>query len=404
MPITAFIRRESGSGLLLIVAALLAMIMANTPFLSEIYGLLLSTPVSIQIGEFVLGKPLLLWINDGLMAIFFFLIGLEIKREFIEGELSSLDKALLPVIAAIGGMTVPALIYTLLNYGDPVTMRGWGIPVATDIAFALAILMLLGDRIPKSLKILLLGLAIMDDIGAILIIALFYTEDVSVMTLSFAFAGLLAAFILNRLRVAQIAPYAVVGIFMWVCVLKSGVHATLAGALLAMMIPLHVPEKQETPLLKIKQDLHPVVAYFILPLFAFANAGVSFQGLSLEFLFSPVTLGITGGLFLGKQIGVFGFSALAVKLGLCRLPADISWRHLYGMAVLTGIGFTMSLFIGTLAFNDPALGAQVRLAVFGASLLSACIGYFILKYQSGKICSSIENNAGRITFKIRKGK
>lgn len=397
MPITTFIRRESGSGLLLIMAALLAMIMANTP-LSGIYGLLLSTPVSLQIGEFILAKPLLLWINDGLMAIFFFLIGLEIKQEFIEGELSSPDKALLPVIAAIGGMSAPALIYTFFNYGDPLAMRGWGIPVATDIAFALGVLLLLGERIPKGLKVFLLSLAIIDDIGAILIIALFYTEDVSVMTLSFAFVGFCAAMLLNRLRVIHTAPYILLGIFMWVCVLKSGVHATLAGVLLAMTIPLHVEGHHGSPLLRLKQALHPWVAYCIMPVFAFANAGVSFEGLSLDMLQDGVSMGIALGLFLGNQIGIFSFVALAVLFGPCKLPQGVTWKHLYGMAVLAGIGFTMSLFIGTLAFDDPLRGAQVRLAVFGASLLSACMGYFILKYQSAKSHGSIENNAGRITL------
>lgn len=401
MPITTFIRRESGSGLILIIAALFAMIMANTSF-SSIYDLLLSTPVSIQIGEFILNKPFLLWINDGLMAIFFFLIGLEIKREFLEGELSTPEKAFLPVIAAMGGMCIPALIYTGFNYGDPIAMRGWGIPVSTDIAFALGVLMLLGDRIPKGLKVFLLSLAIIDDIGAILIIALFYTEHVSVMTLSFAFAGFCAAMILNRMRVTHIAPYILLGVFMWICVLKSGVHATLAGILLAMTIPLRIEGREGSPLLELKHALHPWVAYFIMPVFAFANAGVSFQGLSLDMLLDGVPLGIALGLFFGNQIGIFSFVTLAIFFGPFRLPQGVTLKNLYGLAVLAGIGFTMSLFIGTLAFDDPLRGAQVRLAVFGASVLSAFLGYFILRGQAGKAVGPIENNKDSVISNIKR--
>ncbi len=378
LPIQSFIKRESAGGLLLISTALLAMLMANSP-LDHIYDLLLSTPVAIQIGEFALHKPLLTWINDGLMAVFFFLIGLEIKQELVEGELSSREKAALPIIAALGGMLVPALIYAYLNRDDPVALHGWGIPVATDIAFALGILMLLGEHAPRGLKTILLSLAIIDDIGAILIIALFYTHDVSLLAFLLSLAAFGAAVGLNRSGVYQTAPYIWLGVFMWLCLLKSGVHATLAGVMLAMTIPLHVKSQVTPPLQHLKYKLHPWVSYGIIPVFVFANAGVSLEGVSLELFDDSVPLGIATGLFLGKQLGVFSFVALCAALGLCKLPQGVTWPQFYGLAVLTGIGFTMSLFIGTLAFDDPLQGAQIRLAVLFASLLSAVVGYCILR-------------------------
>jgi Na+:H+ antiporter, NhaA family len=373
------LRPEMLAGAMLMAAALLALIANNTP-LSSLYGTLLSTPVIVQIGTFGIAKPLLLWINDGLMAVFFFLIGLEIKREILQGGLSTLERAALPMFAAIGGMAAPALVYVSINWNSPETLSGWAIPAATDIAFALGILALLASRVPVALKVLLLAIAIIDDLGAILIIALFYSDHLSLASLAVAAVGFAALLLLNRMGVRRIAPYVLIGLVIWTFVLKSGVHATLAGVLVALTIPItgHTPDKR-SPLHKLEYGLHPWVAYLVLPLFAFANAGVSFQGIALADLASPVPLGIALGLFAGKQIGVFGASLAAVSLGMARLPAEVTWRQFHGMSCLTGVGFTMSLFIGTLAFDNTEQFNQVRLGVLLGSVLSGVTGYVMLR-------------------------
>jgi len=344
------------------------------------YQGILDTPVAVQLGDFKIAKPALLWINDGLMAIFFFLVGLEIKREVLKGELSSLSKISLPLFAAFGGILIPALVYLGFNYTDPVTVQGWAIPAATDIAFALGILALLGNRVPVSLKILLLAVAIIDDLAAIIIIALFYTENLSLTALSWAAVGIAVLFAMNRAKVMRILPYALVGTLVWVAVLKSGVHATLAGVITAFAIPLARPAPDKpSPLTRAEHGLHIWVAFLILPLFAFANAGVSLKGLSPADLLSPVPLGIAAGLFIGKQIGVFSACWIAVKLGFARLPEGAGWIHVWAVACLTGVGFTMSLFIGTLAFDDPAQLNGVRLGVLMGSILSGVMGYVLLR-------------------------
>ena len=374
-----FLKLESSAGILLMIAALMALIASNS-MLSGLYGGFLTTPVVVQVGALEIAKPLLLWINDGLMAVFFFLIGLEIKREILEGELSSFDKAALPLIAAIGGMAGPALVYVLINWSTPETMNGWAIPAATDIAFALGVLMLLGRSAPTSLKVFLLAIAIIDDLGAITVIALFYTSDLSTTALGLAAVGLASLIVLNRSGVKTITPYALIGLFIWVCVLKSGVHATLAGVLTALAIPIHGKTKEaQSPLHKLEHGLHPWIAFGVLPIFAFANAGVSLTGLSLEDLAAPITLGVAAGLFIGKQIGVFGATFLAVKAGIARRPEGTNWAHIYGVACLTGIGFTMSLFIGMLAFDARDSLDQVRIGVLAGSLLSAIAGVVALK-------------------------
>lgn len=377
-----FISPEKLSGLLLILGALLALAINNSN-LAGFYGSFLNTPVVVQFGALLLDKPLILWINDGLMAIFFFLIGLEIKREVLSGELSSFRKASMPMIAAIGGIVVPALIYIGINLDNQLALQGWAVPVATDIAFALGVLALIGTGLPKEIKILLLSIAIIDDVAAITIIALFYTENLSIMALSLGSIGIVGAIILNIMGVKRIAPYILIGVFMWVCVLKSGVHATLAGVVLAMCIPM-TGKKNECPLEELEHALHPWVLYGIMPLFAFANAGVNLQGFSLDILTASIPLGIIAGLFVGKQLGVFSFIWIGVKCGLCQKPDGVKWSHLYGLALLTGIGFTMSLFIGTLAYDDPETLAQVRLGVLVASLLSAVAGFIVLKAASNK--------------------
>ena len=377
-----FLRLESSAGLLLILAAALAMVASNTALASGYDGLL-STMVAIQVGAYDISKPLLLWINDGLMAVFFFLVGLEIKREVLEGELSTFDKAALPIFAAIGGMAAPALIYAGFNWTNPVTISGWAIPAATDIAFALGFLALAASRAPVSLKILLLAIAIIDDLGAIAIIALFYTANLSMTALMFAAAGIVALFILNRFGVKSAAPYVLVGAVVWVFVLKSGVHATLAGVVTALFIPMSGKTKDsQSPLHRLEHSLHPWVAFMVLPIFAFANAGLSFKGITLEAMLSPVPLGVALGLFIGKPVGVLTMSFLATRSGLARLPADISWPQLAGVAWLTGIGFTMSLFIGGLAFDNAALLNEVRLGVIAGSIASAIAGCMIIAAAS----------------------
>jgi Na+:H+ antiporter, NhaA family len=392
MPITSvkeFLQKESAGGLLIIAAAMLAMLAENSP-LKALYDAWLSTPVGFQFGAFLLNKPLLLWINDGLMAVFFFLIGLEIKREFLEGELSDHSRIVLPAIAAAGGMAVPALVYVAFNHGDPVALSGWAIPTATDIAFALGVLSLLGNRVPHSLKLFLLTLAVIDDLGAIIIIALFYSGALSVSSLLAAGGSLVALLIINRRGITRIAPYLLIGLVLWVAVLKSGVHATLAGVVLAFFIPLKDKNTGGSPLMQLEHMLHPYVAFLILPLFAFANTGISFTGLSPQSLLHPVPLGIAAGLLIGKQVGVFGFAWLAIKLGLGKLPEGAGWIPLYGIAALCGIGFTMSLFISSLAAEQIGTGMMIddRLGILGGSLLSAVIGYLVLAYSLGRTSSS----------------
>ena len=375
-----FFKLEAAGGILLVLMAGLAIIIANTP-LGHFYQLLLDMPVEIRFGPLLIAKPLLLWINDGLMAIFFFLVGLELKREIVEGELSNINNIAFPTIGAIGGMIIPAVIYALINWGDAVAIRGWAIPAATDIAFALGILMLLGKRVPTALKVFLVSVAIIDDIGAIIIIALFYTSELSVTSLFIAAALLPALFILNRKNVMSITPYLFVGLIMWTAVLKSGVHATLAGVVVAFFIPLRCPARPaHSPLKELEHDLHNIVAFGVLPIFAFANAGVSLRGVGLDYILHSAPLGVAVGLFIGKQIGVFGACWLGVKLGLARLPEGINWIKLYGVALLCGVGFTMSLFIGTLSFHQA--GMQVafdeRLGIIIGSLLSGIAGYLVL--------------------------
>ena len=378
--LTRFLKLESAGGIILMFAAVLALVFANTP-LRSLYNLILDTPVEIRIGAFEIAKPLLLWINDGLMAVFFFLIGLELKRELVEGELSDRRNIVLPGIGAIGGMAAPALVYTYFNFSDPVAMRGWAIPAATDIAFALGVLSLLGSRVPVSIKIFLTSLAIFDDIGAIIIIAVFYTAKISLSSLIIvAFCILLLSW-LNKRNPESTSIFILVGVVMWVAMLKSGVHATLAGVVLAMFIPMKSgTNKHYSPLKSMEHDLHAVVAFFVLPVFAFANAGISLNGVGIDQAFHSVPLGIALGLFFGKQVGVFGLCWIAIKLGLTRLPDSISWISLYGAAALCGIGFTMSLFIGSLAFEEggTSLMFDERLGIILGSLVSGILGYAIL--------------------------
>lgn len=389
-----FLRLEAASGILLLIAAILAMIAVNTS--ADVwYDALLGIPVAIQFGEFEIAKPLLLWINDGLMAIFFFLIGLEVKRELLAGELSEPSRVVLPVIAAVGGMAVPAAIYSVINWGDPVAMKGWAIPSATDIAFALGVLALLGSRVPQTLKLFLMTLAIIDDLGAIVIIALFYTADLSIMSLLVAVASVAVLFGLNRKGVLSLTPYLLVGFVLWAAVLKSGVHATLAGVLVAFFIPFKKePGETQTQLEKLEHDLHSTVAYGILPLFAFANAGIPFDGISVDTFFHPVPLGIAAGLFFGNQVGIFCFSWVAIKLGITRLPDGVNWVQLYGAALLCGIGFTMSLFIGSLAFEQggPDYAIDDRLGILLGSLVSGIAGYLVLRFMGGANNKNTENS------------
>ena len=379
-PIRDFLRLETASGILLVLAAVLAMIVANSP-LAPIYGSLIELPVEIRAGSFHIAKPLLLWINDGLMAVFFFLIGLELKREILEGQLSSVKTVALPALGALGGMVVPSAIFIWFNRGGEFAFQGWAIPAATDIAFALAILAMLGNRVPLSLKIFLVSIAIFDDVGAIAIIALFYTSDISMTALAAAAVALPLLWLLNRRGVMEMTPYVLIGIVLWVAVLKSGVHATLAGLALAAFIPIRDPEKGRSPLHELEHDLHTAVAFGILPIFAFANAGVSLAGVSIDYLFHPVPLGIMAGLFIGKQIGVFGFCWLGVKLGVASLPQDLRWMHVYGMSLLCGVGFTMSLFIASLAFENTGVNLlfDERLGIIVGSLLSGICGYLVLR-------------------------
>lgn len=386
--IEEFIKKESSSGILLIAVTLLALLLQNS-FLTDAYTHFLHTPVHISIGTFGIAKPLLLWVNDGLMAIFFFLIGLEVKREVLEGELSSKSQIALPAIAALGGMIIPALVFTFFNHTDAFAMNGWAIPTATDIAFALGILSLLGNRVPVSLKIFLMALAIIDDLGAIVIIALFYTSDLSFVSISIALGSIVVLVGMNQLKVIKKAAYILVGIVLWISVLKSGVHATIAGVVLAFCIPLYSTTRKGehfSMLKEMEHDLHYWVAFFILPLFAFVNAGVDLKDLAPSAIASDVSLGVILGLFLGKQVGVFGFSFLAIKLGLASLPTGSNFKQLYGVAILTGIGFTMSLFVNSLAYNDTDLFHYAdKLAILLGSFLSGIVGYFYLRSMPQKI-------------------
>lgn len=382
--IQEFIQFESASGIILVGLAVLAIVLDNTG-LSPLYTNMREVKMTFEFGGFSLSKPLILWVNDGLMAIFFFLVGLEIKREVVEGELNSISKFALPGFAAVGGMVVPGLIYTALNWHDATYLHGWAIPTATDIAFALGILSLLGSRVPVSLKIFLTALAILDDLGAIIIIAVFYTHKMSYLSLSLAAICMMILLFLNLARVRRISVYLFIGVILWVCVLKSGVHATLAGVVLAMAIPLR--EKQnpkKSPVRELEHALHPWVAFIVLPIFAFFNAGVSFNGVSYQTFTHPIPLGIALGLFFGKQVGVFGAAWLAVKFKLAKLPHEATWLWIYGVAILCGIGFTMSLFIGTLAFNQASqnYAAMVRLGVIIGSVSSGILGYFVLLRNS----------------------
>jgi NhaA family Na+:H+ antiporter len=370
-PIQAFMKGEATAGLVLMAAAASALMAANSPWAGS-YTAFFETPV--------LSMSLLHWINDGLMAVFFFLVGLEIKREVVGGELSTRAKAALPVLAAAGGMIGPAVIYTVINWNNPADLRGWAIPTATDIAFALGIIALLGSRVPTALKIFLTALAVIDDLGAIMIIALFYTADISMVALGIAVVCVIAMVLLNRGGVRRIDVYVVIGLILWAAVLKSGVHATMAGVLTALCIPATADDKGNSPLLKLEHFLHPYVTFLILPVFAFANAGVSVGDLTAEALTHPVTLGIVLGLFLGKQIGVIGISYAARAMGWVQLPAGVNTRQFYGVALLTGVGFTMSLFIGNLAFVGPERLSEVKIGVLAGSLLSGIVGYVILRF------------------------
>lgn len=384
-PLHDFLRLEAAGGLVLMAAAVVALIFANSP-LAVYYGVLLDFPLAIGLGKFGITKPLLLWINDGLMAVFFFLVGMELKREVLEGHLASLRQASLPAFAAVGGMLVPAACYAAFNWTDAIAMKGWAIPTATDIAFALGVLSLLGNRIPTALKAFLLTVAIFDDLGAIIVIALFYTADLSLLSLAIAGGLTLVLTVLNRAGVVRPAAYLLVGLPLWVSLLKSGVHATLAGVVLAMFIPLRVGDNTRSsgggsPLRHLEHALHPWVAFGILPVFAFANAGVSILDLSLTDILHPVPMGIVTGLFLGKQIGVLTLCWIAIRAGLASLPDGVGWRELHGVSLLCGIGFTMSLFIASLAFEQGAtayLGLE-RLGILVGSLICGLSGYVVLR-------------------------
>ena len=383
-PFKWFFKLEAASGLVLLIAAIIALIVSNSSF-SELYFKTLEQYLFIGINNFGLKLSVHHWINDLLMAIFFFFVTLEIKREFIQGELSNLKKALLPIIGAVGGMVIPALVYVIINFENPETLNGWAIPSATDIAFSLGILSLLGSRVPISLKIFLTALAIIDDLGAILIIAFFYSGDLSIIYLGLILISYLILIVLNKLGFKKFVPYLIIGTFMWFFTYKSGIHATIAGVLLATTIPHRIKEKDYSLLIKLEHGISPYVAFMIMPIFAFANAGVSLEGLSLSSLLEPVPLGILLGLFLGKQVGVMFFSFFAVKLGAAQMPDRSNWLSLYGVSVLTGIGFTMSLFVGNLAFVDNTQYIDgVKIGVLSGSLLSTVFGYLILLFSSKK--------------------
>jgi NhaA family Na+:H+ antiporter len=383
-PFKWFFKLEAASGLVLLIAAILALFISNSD-LSDLYFHSLEKYLFIGVNEFGLKLSVHHWINDALMAIFFFFVTLEIKREFLQGELSNIKQAMLPIIAAVGGMLVPALFYVFINWGNSETMNGWAIPSATDIAFSLGILSLLGSRVPISLKVFLTALAIIDDLGAILIIAFFYSGDLSIPYLSLILLSYILLLVLNKFSVKIFIPYLIIGLFMWFFTYKSGIHATIAGVLLASTIPHRIKDKDFSLLVKIEHAISPYVAFIIMPLFAFANAGVSLEGLSLSSLLSPVPLGILCGLFFGKQIGVLLFSYVSIKFKFAEVPNNSNWLSLYGVSILTGIGFTMSLFVGNLAFveNDQYMDG-VKIGVLTGSLLSTVFGYVILLMSSKK--------------------
>ncbi len=375
-----FYKKESSGGVLLMITAVLAMVMANSP-LQSYYHMIIEMPVAVKVGALEIAKPLLLWINDGMMAIFFFVVGLELKREMLEGELSDRRSIILPGIAAVGGMLVPSLLYIAFNAGDPLAMNGWAIPAATDIAFALGILMLLGSKVPVGIKVFLTSVAIFDDLGAIVIIAMFYTENISLTALVIVLCCLPVLALLNRIGSESKSLYILVAIVMWVAMLKSGVHATLTGVIVAMFIPMRSKLHPEvSPVKALEHDLHTVVAFLVLPTFAFANAGLNLANVGFDQLLHPVPLGIAVGLFAGKQIGIFLFSWICVVLKFAELPKGMNWGSLYGTAILCGVGFTMSLFIGSLAFDHTSANTlfDERLGIIIGSLVSGIVGYVIL--------------------------
>ena len=374
----SFFKLEAASGIVLLFAAVIALIISNSE-LSNLYFSTLERYLFIGINNFGLKLSVLHWINDALMAIFFFFVTLEIKREFLQGELSNIKQALLPIIAAVGGMVIPALIYVIINLGDGETLKGWAIPSATDIAFSLGVLSLLGSRVPLSLKVFLTALAIIDDLGAIVIIALFYSGDLSIKYLSLMLLAFIILLVINKFNVKKFIPYLIIGIFLWDFTHNSGIHATIAGVLLAMTIPHRKKDKDFSLLIKVEHAISPYVAFGIMPIFAFANAGVSLEGLSLSSLLDKVPLGIVLGLFVGKQLGVFVFSYASIKLKIAQMPSNTSWYNFYGVGVLTGIGFTMSLFVGNLAFADNLQYMDgVKIGVLTGSLLSTLFGYFLI--------------------------
>ena len=383
-PFKWFFKLESASGLVLLFAAIIALVISNSE-LSDLYFNTLNKYLFIGINNFGLKLSVLHWINDALMAIFFFFVTLEIKREFIQGELSNIKQALLPIIGAVGGMLVPALFYVFINWGDSETLNGWAIPSATDIAFSLGVLSLLGKRVPLSLKVFLTALAIIDDLGAILIIAIFYSGDLSIKYLSLMLLAFLILLLLNKFNIKRFLPYLLIGFLLWDFTHNSGIHATIAGVLLAMTIPHRKKEKDSSLLIKVEHAISPYVAFGIMPIFAFANAGVSLEGLSLSILLEKVPLGIVLGLFLGKQLGVFIFSYISIKLKIAQMPNNANWPNFYGVGVLTGIGFTMSLFVGNLAFVENIQYIDgVKIGVLTGSLLSTLFGYFLILLTPNK--------------------
>ena len=383
-PFKYFFKLESASGLLLLFSATIALIISNSDY-ATIYFETLQKYISIGVGQFVLKLSLIHWVNDVLMTIFFFLVSLEIKRELVQGELSNPKQALLPIIGALGGMLVPAIIYVLININSPETLKGWAIPTATDIAFSLGVLSLLGKRVPLSLKIFLTALAIIDDLGAIVIIAFVYSGNIQVFYLLLMSVALIILYILNKFKVRIFIPYLIIGIFLWHFTQQSGVHATISGVLLALLIPHDKKDKNKSLLLKLEHFISPYVAFGIMPLFAFVNAGVSLNGINFSSLLNPVPLGILCGLFFGKQIGVFLFSYMSVKLNLAQKPSNSNWFSLYAVSILTGIGFTMSLFVGNLAFANANQNLDgVKIGVLSGSLLSTLIGFFLLLFATKK--------------------
>lgn len=400
-----FIKTDASSGIILVVAAALALIMANSYF-SYSYNAFLEFPVSITLGDFAIRKPLVLWVNDGLMALFFFVVSLEIKRELLYGQLSNRDQIVLPFLAAVAGIIFPALIYVAFNYHDAIAMNGWAIPSATDIAFALGIFMLFGKHLPPSLKLFLLSVAIIDDIGAVIIIALFYSQDLAPYSLIVASVGLVLLFIFNRLELENKTPFILVSIVVWAAVLKSGVHATLAGFAVAWFIPI-ARKESESMSYQVEQGLHPWIIFFVLPLFAFANAGVGLTNVSADKLFTPISIGIIGGLFIGKQLGIFTACFIAIKLKLCRMPKGATWSQLYGVCLLCGVGFTMSLFIGSLAFEEQGLAyqTQVKVGVLVGSLISAVAGTLLIRKSSKLKTATIDSATDKSSelFKLTEG-